>query len=64
MTRPILMTGASGFIGRWIAAGLVGRGDLVVSFGRRAPDLPGVAHVAGDLGRVEEARAVVERLQP
>lgn len=64
MTRPIIVTGASGFIGRMVAARLVASGEKVVSFGRGAPKQSGVEHLAGDLGNPVEAMVLVDRFRP
>ncbi|MDN2583420.1 NAD(P)-dependent oxidoreductase [Aquibium sp. ELW1220] len=64
MTRPVLMTGASGFVGRAVAARLVAAGATVVSLGRSVPALHGVRHLDADIGDAIEARAVVDRLRP
>ncbi len=49
----VLLTGATGFIGRHVLALLIERGDTVLAFGRRAPDVvsgPGrLEWISGDL---------------
>jgi nucleoside-diphosphate-sugar epimerase len=48
--NKILVTGASGFIGRQLLPLLAGRGFEVIGVSRRAPEqTPGWRHVAGDL---------------
>lgn len=45
----VLLTGASGFVGREVAAQLLAAGHEVHALGRRAPTVPGVRHHAVDL---------------
>lgn len=46
---PIIVTGASGFIGRAVAAELTRQGRSVVSVGRTDPHIDGVEHVDWDI---------------
>lgn len=62
--RPVLVTGAGGFVGRAVCARLVAEGATVVSLGRSAPEMRGVDHLAGDIRDGAAARAVVDRLRP
>jgi len=61
----VLVTGATGFLGRHLCAALVGRGDAVRAFVRPATDadgLEGVEVVRGELGDAEAlARAAAGR---
>jgi nucleoside-diphosphate-sugar epimerase len=59
----ILLTGASGFIGREAAALLVARGHEVHGVARRPdPSLPGVRWHAEDLLRADAARSIADRI--
>jgi GDP-4-dehydro-6-deoxy-D-mannose reductase len=59
-----LVTGASGFVGRHLAAHLTERGHEVHGFGRRQPSgWDGPWH-AGDLGDPRRLRAVVAQAEP
>lgn len=46
----IALTGATGLAGYPIARALLGAGHRITSLGRRAPGLPGVAHLRWELG--------------
>lgn len=61
--RPVVVTGANGFVGSHVCAALAERGASVRAVVRRAgtaPELPGVAEVVGDFGDPEFAASVVE----
>ncbi len=70
--RTALVTGASGFIGAWVAEGLARRGAQVVLAGRNAGLLAQVADSYGFTGRVEVAdfseaggfRRLFDKVQP
>lgn len=58
----VLLTGASGFVGRYLLRDLTARGYHVRTAGRGAgPDIPGVEHVAiGDLGAPIDWRPLLD----
>lgn len=64
MSRRILVTGGSGFLGCRILPGLVARGLEVHAAGRRPPDCPGVIHHAADLLLPGEAERVARAAAP
>lgn len=49
MNSPVVITGASGLIGRMVAGQMTRRGVAAISIGRSDPALPGVAHRAMSL---------------
>src|SRR6478609_4965098 len=69
-TRPVIVTGCSGFIGTNLAIALAARGDRVI--GVEAPwavdwrtrNLPGIEIVRLDLCREAEVRAFIEQAEP
>ncbi len=64
MAEPVLLTGATGFVGRAVLAELLGRGVPVVAVSRRpGAALPGVTWVAADL-LTPAGRAAVAGLAP
>jgi GDP-4-dehydro-6-deoxy-D-mannose reductase len=64
----VLVTGASGFVGRHLVAELAGRGMAVTAAARRRPPAAGgpagVARVGGDLSRDGAAAELVRRSRP
>lgn len=60
----ILMTGASGFIGRHAAAHLVERGHEVVSLGRRPPPMAGMDGHLCDLLDIGPAEQIIRASRP
>ncbi|WP_027459233.1 complex I NDUFA9 subunit family protein [Deinococcus murrayi] len=60
----ILVTGASGFVGRAIVAELVRRGHEVTAGSRRGTDLPSAPGVALDVTDPASVRRAVEATQP
>ncbi|ASW57172.1 NAD(P)-dependent oxidoreductase [Plantactinospora sp. KBS50] len=62
MTRPVLVTGGAGVLGKALASTLAGRGDQVVSMDIRpwpaAP--PGVRHTVGDIRDRERMRLLTD----
>src|SRR5258708_20225004 len=53
----ILTTGGAGKIGGYVLRELLQTGHRVTDFGRSAPLVPGVDHVAGDVTDLEQVRA-------
>jgi nucleoside-diphosphate-sugar epimerase len=65
MAERILVTGASGFIGRHISALLQARGFEVHALARQAPVLaPGIHSHGADLLREDEARRLIADIRP
>ncbi len=64
MTRRVLLTGASGFLGRHALPALLERGFEVHAAARRPPPLPGVTPHKLDLLDAAAATALVRRLRP
>ena len=66
-TRPILVTGAGGFIGGHVARELASRGDSVRGFCRTIPPVeagdPPISWIVGDLRDEEDVRRGVEGVQ-
>jgi nucleoside-diphosphate-sugar epimerase len=61
----VLVTGASGFIGRQALAPLTARGYEVVALSRRSgPEMPGVRWYRADLLAASEPRRVVDEVRP
>ena len=60
MGRSILITGASGFLGRSLLKQIAGTADRVVCFGRRRPQNAGLEFVEGDLLQPEHCRKAVQ----
>ncbi|MGP9693160.1 NAD-dependent epimerase/dehydratase family protein [Brachybacterium sp. AOP25-B2-12] len=56
----VLVTGASGMLGRAVAETLRDRGDTVEAFQRRAADIPGVRDVRGSLTDAGDVTRAVE----
>ena len=56
----VLITGASGFIGRALAESMAARHD-VVCLSRRDPELSGVSYVRGDFAEFEDLRQLDDR---
>ena len=56
----ILVTGASGMLGRAVAQRLIGRGDRVRVFQRRPAGIPGAEEVLGDVTRPGELVSAVD----
>ncbi|WP_426517983.1 NAD-dependent epimerase/dehydratase family protein [Diaminobutyricibacter sp. McL0618] len=56
----VLVTGASGFLGRAVASALAARGDDVRTLQRRPSGVVGVADVRGDVTDTASVRAAVE----
>lgn len=66
MTRRILVTGATGFIGRQTLQPLLARGLDVVALTSRVPEapVPGVRYVTCDLADEQAVRAVMAEVRP
>lgn len=64
MTRRVLVTGASGFVGRQALPALLGRGHDVHAVARRPLALDGVRWHAADLLDPSAARRIVDAVRP
>ena len=62
MSRRILVTGATGLIGRELLPVLRAAGEEIFALGRSAADLPG--YIACDLSDQSATRSAIERLRP
>jgi len=62
--RRVLVTGHTGFKGRWLTAWLHSLGAEVTGFSRRVSDAPGVRSVAGDVRDAEAVRRAFEAARP
>jgi nucleoside-diphosphate-sugar epimerase len=60
----VLVTGASGFVGRWAVAALVGRGTETIAVSRRPAAAPGVKSIACDLLDASAARKLLAEARP
>jgi len=60
MSRSILITGASGFLGRSLLEQVVGIGDRVVCFGRTRPATTGIEFRQGSLLQAGDCRRALE----
>jgi nucleoside-diphosphate-sugar epimerase len=60
----VLVTGASGFVGRHAINQLVSQGVTVIASSRTAMTLIGAEHVAADLTMPGAAAALIDRVQP
>lgn len=61
----VLITGASGFVGRWLAAELLAAGDEVFGLDRAGEDgPPGVTSLAADICDAEAVAAAVRQAAP
>jgi nucleoside-diphosphate-sugar epimerase len=62
--KPVVVTGASGFVGSYLAAELASRGETVVATSRRRPGFldafPAVRFVPGDIRDEKALRAAVD----
>ncbi len=64
MTRRVLVTGASGFVGRHVLEPLLDRGFEVHCAGRRRPEAAGVTHHSLDLMDRAAVHALLGQVQP
>lgn len=72
MSATALVTGGSGFVGQWLARGLLGRGSKVVSLGLHAPvpgilspgELEAVEWRQGDVRDPDILRRTIEKTRP
>ena len=62
--RRVLVTGHTGFKGRWLSLWLASLGAEVTGFSRRSSDLPGVESIEGDIADFAAAHAAVEWARP
>lgn len=62
--RRVLVTGHTGFKGRWLALWLRSLGAEVVGFSRRASEDPGVESVEGDVRDLDAVHAAVQWARP
>ena len=62
--RRVLVTGHSGFKGRWLALWLRSLSADVAGFSRRRSEDPEVESIAGDVADLAAVRAAVERARP
>jgi nucleoside-diphosphate-sugar epimerase len=63
----VLVTGATGFVGRWAVEGLLRRNNEVIAVSRgRAPAAPiaGLTEIRGDLLDREDIRRILDRVRP
>src|SRR5687768_12129365 len=69
-TRPVVITGCSGFVGANLAIAVSARGGRVIgvespsSIDWRTRNMPGLELVRLDLCRAADVRAFIERVQP
>jgi nucleoside-diphosphate-sugar epimerase len=63
MPDRILLTGASGFVGRALLEDLSAEGRHIVCLGRSAPELPGVKLAAADIADPSSLRAALATLR-
>ena len=72
MNATALVTGGSGFVGQWLARGLLGRGSSVVSLGLHPPvrgilstgELKAVEWREGDVRDADTLRLTIEQTRP
>ena len=72
MSATALVTGGSGFVGQWLARGLLGRGSTVVSLGLHSPvpgilspsELEAVEWRQGDVRDADIVRQTIEKTRP
>jgi CDP-glucose 4,6-dehydratase len=64
MGRRVLVTGHTGFKGRWLSLWLRTLGAEVIGFSRRPSEDPGVESIQGDVADLAAVRAAVELARP